>query len=261
MYKQIRTSIRQMLPHSIAKRRILSGPLRGKSIVTSWYDYPAAILGWTEPQLLSWFERSVHPGETWLDIGAHYGYTAIALSRLVGLQGRVFAFEPAVATAGCVSRARELNRFPQLTVIPIALGSAQELSISSLPEVRGMISMPGVPGMVNGPAAAHAPQDHFLLAGLDWLWPRIQGNSAKIAGVKIDVQGMELEVLKGMANTLRTNRPKLALELHAGVSRGEVLDLLSSLGYSRQGVPIEPLAGETQATYADNRSYEFLPSA
>jgi len=73
--------LRMCLPHHIQPHRILAGPLRGYRIVTSGHDYPAAILGYTERPLLDWFDKQVGAGETWLDVGAHYGYTAIALAR------------------------------------------------------------------------------------------------------------------------------------------------------------------------------------
>jgi len=52
--------------------------------------------------LLEWFSKNVAPVETWLDVGAHYGYTAIALRRLVGENGRVIAFEPMLSATGAV---------------------------------------------------------------------------------------------------------------------------------------------------------------
>lgn len=61
----------------------MSGPLRGVWLVTSWHDYLAGLTGHTERALLGWFEQHVQPGETWLDVGAHYGYTAFAIARRV----------------------------------------------------------------------------------------------------------------------------------------------------------------------------------
>src|SRR2546427_6871891 len=105
--------LRRVMPRTVRPHRILAGRLRGFRIVTSWHDYPAAILGTTERALLEWFEHNVQPGETWLDVGAHYGYTALALGRLVGPVGRVFAFEPMVSTAGHLGRTRSLNLLSQ----------------------------------------------------------------------------------------------------------------------------------------------------
>src|SRR4051794_36257605 len=107
MTASLKSRIRRFLPTSVRTHRILAGPLKGAAIQTSWHDYPGAILGTTEKPLVDWFSRNVSPGETWIDVGAHYGYTAIALSRLVGSAGRVVAFEPVLATAGCVARTRE----------------------------------------------------------------------------------------------------------------------------------------------------------
>jgi hypothetical protein len=88
MNRRIKSYLRTLLPRGIREHLILAGPLRGCRIVTSWHDYPVAITGRTERPLLDWFTQNVKPEETWLDIGAHYGYTAIALSRLVGAAGR-----------------------------------------------------------------------------------------------------------------------------------------------------------------------------
>jgi FkbM family methyltransferase len=239
-----------MLPRSIGPRRILSGPLRGSSLVTSWHDYPAAIIGRTELALLAWFENTVRAGETWLDIGAHYGYTAVALCRLVGASGRVYAFEPMVTSAGCVARSRDLNRLQQLTVVPVALGDGDDVGVRNLPEVRGMVDSTIEEGSFTEP---------FLVATLDWLWPRICGPQTRIDGVKIDVQGMEIPVLEGMAGLLRQYRPKLAIELHKGVSRPQFLTVLAKGNYSQPGVPIEPVQGERAPLYLDDRSYAFLP--
>ena len=109
MNGRLKEGLRSLLPRSLARHRILGGPLRGSAIVTSWHDYPAAILGKTELALLKWFGKNVGEGETWLDIGAHYGYTSIALCKLVGSAGHVYAFEPMLNTAGCVTRTRLLN--------------------------------------------------------------------------------------------------------------------------------------------------------
>ena len=251
MNRNIKESVRKVLPRSIGQHRILGGPLRGFRIVTSWFDYPAAILGRTELPLLQWFSSQAGAGETWLDIGAHYGYTAIALCRQVGIGGRVYAFEPMLVSAGCLARSRTLNNFPQLTVIPVALGDQDDLCIQSLPEVRGM---------VDSTFKGSSFGESFLLSTLDWIWPHICEGRGHIDGVKVDVQGMELAVLRGMTGILRQYKPKLAVEFHKGVDRKQVLDLLAEIGYSLPGLAIEPGRGEAVPQYIDDRSYAFLPS-
>ena len=248
MEPRLRSLLRRLLPVSIYPQRIWAGPLRGSRIVTSWHDYPAAILGRTEQPLLGWFARNVNRGETWLDVGAHYGYTAIALSRLVGEAGRVFAFEPMLGTAGYMAQTRQLNCFSQLTVLPLGLGAPQACELARLPTVRGM---------VDSTLSGGGWLETILVARLDWLWPQICQDQPAIHGVKIDVQGMELEVLRGMLDTLSRWKPRLVVEVHSGVDRAQLLNLIETAGYLMWGRPIEPMPGEREPQYVDDRSYAF----
>jgi FkbM family methyltransferase len=251
MNPKFKAFFRGLLPKSIRTHHIWAGPLRGHSIVTSWRDYPAAILGFTERPLLNWLAANVKPGETWLDIGAHYGYTAIALSRGVGASGRVFAFEPMLSTAGYLAQTRALNRFSQLTVVPFALAAPDALTTARLPVVRGMVD-----STIGKNDTWH---ETILVARLDWLWQQICDGKTRVHGVKIDVQGMEIEVLRGLTGLLVLNKPKLVVEVHAGVDRGCLLDLIERAGYARRGTPIEPVGGEVEPRYVDDHSYAFTP--
>jgi FkbM family methyltransferase len=218
-------------------------------MVTSWHDYPAGITGRTEKQLVAWFARSVRPGETWLDIGAHYGYTSLALSGLVGAGGRVFSFEPFVASAGHLYTTKRLNGLAQMRVIPIALGDSHRLVANCMPETRGML---------DSTIAARGGGELYLEAALDWLWPVISEGDPTIDGVKIDVQGMEISVVQGMKELLGYWHPKLALEFHSGVAREQIFELLRDAGYSLPGAAIEPIPGEEdEPKHLDNRSYAF----
>ena len=256
--------LRGLLPRTIRPRRIVAGPLRGAWLVTSWHDYPGGLTGRTERALLDWFTQHVRQGETWLDVGAHYGYTTIALGRLVGRQGRVFTFEPVPATAGCVDQGRALNDLPQVAVVPLGLGHVETMEFKRLALTRGMADSTLDAGRVprSGPGEA-PPSSWFVNAGIarfDWLWPAINGGNDAIHGVKIDVQGMELDTLEGMREALARWHPRLVLELHAGVSRDAVLSLLRELGYSSDAVAIEPVRGERTPQFLDNHSYAFHPA-
>jgi FkbM family methyltransferase len=221
--------LRAALPAAMRSHRIWSGPLRGCQLVTSWRDYPAAIIGYTERPLLRWLAANVRRGETWLDVGAHYGYTAVAMSRLVGGDGRVFAFEPVPETAGCLAVTRCRNQLAHLTVLPIGLSDAPGVSVLDVPVVRGM--------------AEHArPPDGARVAivtmPLDGIWDAVSRGCRAVHGVKVDVQGMENQVLAGMRGLLHEFRPRVVVEFHTGVDPRPTFEVLDGLGYGLPGVAL-----------------------
>lgn len=257
MNPTLKRGLRRLLPRTLEAHTIYAGPLRNWRIVTSWHDYPAAILGRTERPLLDWFAQNVHAGETWLDIGAHYGYTALALCNRVGTHGRVFAFEPMLRSAGCISETRRLNHLTQLVVVPLALGNSPGFAVEHLPVERGMVdsTLKTAPDdLSNG----HRWHETLFVTQLDQLWQGLCGNDNHIDGIKIDVQAMELEVLRGMEHLLRAQHPKLVVEVHEGVSRTDLVSLLARIGYTAPAIPIEPAPGETAAQFLNDKSYAFL---
>lgn len=242
----IREAVRAFLPRERRVHRIRSGPLVGRLIYTSWHDYPGAIRGDTESALLGWFGRTVLPGQTWLDVGAHYGYTALSLAGLVGPGGRVFAFEPVPETAACIAQTRDLNQLPQLQIITAGLSAGPGQTVRTVPIVRGMADL----------------TTHFsdmtrsvTLVPFDALWSRICEGDSHVDGVKIDVQGMEQQVLEGMSVMLLASRPLVVVEFHRGADRAAILELLRCAGYSDQTDPIEPGRKDIQ----DDQSYIFVP--
>ena len=251
MKERIKLLIRDWLPLGVRNQRILSGMLKGYRIYTSWHDYPAAILGYTERSLLEWFENNILPGENWLDVGAHYGYTAIALSKCVGPTGSVYAFEPSISTAGYLVQTRVKNNLRQLTVVPFGLGGLDDLEILALPFERGML---------DSTKDGSDWLETLFVTRLDWLWPKICGEKENIDGIKIDVQGMEIDVLRGMSRSLKIHKPKLIIELHKGVDRDEFLRQIKSSGYSTDAISLVADEQGTVNKLLDDTSYVFLPN-
>ena len=247
--RSILSRLRRILPRNDRPHRIRRGPLRGSLIHASWQDYPRAILGCAEPELLDWFRIQVKPGETWLDVGAHYGYTALALSRLVGESGRVFAFEPVLGTAGYLARTRTANGLERLVVVPLALGDERRLTL-----VRGVCLYRGMAHMT----ATNDPGEPICSVTLDCLWPGLCGNDTNVSGVKIDVQGMEVAVLRGMIEILRRHRPKLVVEYHGQADLESLLRVVEDAGYHPEARPLKwQPAGEDAGTLRHARNYEF----
>jgi FkbM family methyltransferase len=149
-----------------------------------------------------------------------------------------------------------LNGLWQITVLPLALGAAGALRPLEVDTARGMADSTLRTGG-GGKEQVESSRERILAAGLDWLWPQMCGAIDQIDGVKVDVQGMELEVLRGMTSLLGKWKPKLVVEVHSGVERGALLGVIEAAGYVRAGIPIEPVQGEIEPQYVDNHSYAF----
>jgi FkbM family methyltransferase len=252
MTNSIKTQVRRLLPKSVRSHAIVAGPLQGSFIYTSWHDYPGAILGTTERPLLEWFRRNVRPGETWMDIGAHYGYTAIALCRLVGPSGLVVAFEPVLSTAECVARTRELNGLGQLQIVPLGLGCCSTIETRLLPVTRGM---------ADSTISRGDWDERIQVASFDSVWSLFSEASSTVHGIKIDVQGMEVDVIDGMRHALTCYKPKVIVEFHKGVDRRSIIDCLRACGYDEKAEPIEAVEATTTLNYVDDKSYAFYSKA
>jgi len=133
-----------------------------------------------------------------------------------------------------------------LLIVPLGLSSERNLIRQQVALERGMATSTGGP--------LRTDSEDIWTIGFDSLASSLDVKS--VDGVKIDVQGMELEVLLGMRSLLRTG-PLLAVEFHPGVDRPAVLQVLVDAGYALPGQAIDPLSGETEARYADHRSYVF----
>ena len=137
--------------------------------------------------------EAVAPGDTVWDVGANVGtYTAL-LADAVGPEGRVIAFEP---VDGPFARLREkAERLPNVRTVKTALGDedgSTEFHLSSDPEggTHSVFSGPDSLTTVTVPVST----GDSLRRSLDLPSPQV---------LKIDVEGFELEVLRGLDECLR----------------------------------------------------------
>ena len=138
--------------------------------------------------------------------------------------------------------------------MPVGLGAPESLDVKCLPITRGMADL------TMSDRTEPLWWETIQVARFEWIWPRLNAGNPVVHGVKIDVQGMELDVLEGMDDLLRAQKPALVVELHRGVDRARFVDMLTAAGYSPRATPIDADPGARPATLADDRSYAFVPS-
>ena len=173
------------------------------------------LLGRYEPQQSALFERTLKPGDTVFDVGAHAGYYTLLASRLVGPEGHVFAFEPNPRNLACLRRHVRLNRCDNVTVVEAAV--ARHTGAMRFDTSRGS----GRGRLCADGAAEVATVSLDQFAEERGIVPSL---------IKIDVEGSEVEVLEG-ARRLLAGCPPLVLSVHHGLGRA-CSALLLPLGYA-----------------------------
>lgn len=175
--------------------------------------------------------RLVGEGDVVYDIGANIGFFTLLGARLAGPAGHVYAFEPDPTGAAAVRDHATLNGFANVTVFEKAAGEAwghetllavDDSSWSHL-ESRGQHPRTQVAVTVEVVAI-----DVLVEAG-EILPPRL---------VKLDVEGSELDVLRGMSATLARHGPAIVCELHE--TNAAFVELMEGYGYA-----VENLDGAT----------------
>lgn len=162
-------------------------------------------------------DRFVKPGTTVLDVGAHYGTYTLALSRLVGPDGRVIAIEPSGHAVEVLRRNLDLNDAGNVEVVQAAVSDEPgevTLHVHADPSRTSLTSATGTLATEVVPAVTM----DALVAG------------EAVGFVKIDVEGHELPALRGAATLLGRDRPVVQFEMIAGATR-DVWDLLAAHGY------------------------------
>jgi FkbM family methyltransferase len=169
------------------------------------------------------FRRFLAPGDVALDIGANIGTHTLAMARIVGPRGSVYAFEP------------------QRLVFQTLCANA---SLNSLGNVHCVNAVVGeTAGWVNLADPDPAKENNFGGAQVEQLrsdrWsPRVAQvilddflQVDRLAFMKVDVEGMEAQVLRGARQLLGQFMPVLYVENALPESSPQLLAALFEMGY------------------------------
>jgi len=183
------------------------------------------LLQYSEPELGPILRAALRPGDIFVDVGANVGTYSLMGASLVGHGGRVLAFEPIPATRMRLEKNVSLNDVPQLRILPNGLGAEPGSTTFHVAD--------GASGLSSRYNDAGGTQVEVEISTLDAI---LQDHPAPRL-MKIDVEGMELEVLRGAAGLLRSEEaPLIVFEAHlphmhaAGTDYAEMRQFLADHG-------------------------------
>jgi FkbM family methyltransferase len=178
-------------------------------------------LGTYEPEVSSLIQSHLGGGETVLDIGANIGYFSLLMAHMVGPTGRVIAFEPFPPVYAMLCENLQLNNLYWVQAERMAVADREgEMRIQSEPD--NPLSSTVRLSESGDLTVSLISLDHYAqTAGL-----------TRVDFAKIDVEGAEDSVVRGVTKTLETFHPVVLVEIHSndgGESEG--LSKLKELGY------------------------------
>ena len=160
----------------------------------------------------------ISDGNWVIDIGANIGHYTKRFSDIVGERGRVIALEPVPTTFALLSANAKLFKYNNVTLINAAASKRFKTIGMNIPKFST-----GLKNYYRAQCSFNGNCDLSVLTiPVDSL-----NFSERIALIKIDVEGYEMNVLDGLKNTIKTNKPILIIE----TCDSEITKKLSLLGY------------------------------
>lgn len=154
--------------------------------------------GFWEPQLSSFVRKVLRPGDTFVDVGANIGYFSLLASSIVGESGSVYSVEASPTIFAKLEKNVLLNQSANIKIfnaaasdhigtLPIYMGSKENIgtttTVMNVAERKGLVLEAQVPA---APLANIIGVENLLKARL----------------IKIDVEGAEASVIRGVLDLL-----------------------------------------------------------
>ena len=185
-----------------------------------------------EHRLIELLFRVSRPGDVFYDIGASIGTHSILMAKHLGPDGRVIAFEPESNSYGRFQANIALNAVSNITVFPVALGEEEKSGTLRNVEGLGTFTLTLPEGEAGSGVVRIAHGDKF----------REENRLPVPAVVKIDVEGYEYSVLKGLRRTLSDPSCRVVCYEHhthllpANLGLKEFEELMTSMGFARHEI-------------------------
>ena len=198
-----------------------------------------------ESDTMAVIARFVRPGDVAIDVGANVGAVTVALAHAVGPNGRVEAFEPGPLYFARLEANLALNPELKERVRTHRIGLARETGALVW---QASITVSGTASTYTGQIDTRYPTIEVPAHPLDEFAEKM--GIARADFVKIDVDGIELDVLLGAERFLERTRPVIYMEVNmwneeTRESARKIDEFLTRLGYRifnvhKQGADTEP---------------------
>jgi FkbM family methyltransferase len=188
-----------------------------------------------EPGIRALIGECVRPGEVCIDVGAHKGYFTCVMAKTVMPNGSVLSFDPDPRAYAALVENLARNKLENVHPFRMALGSEDRRLKLSLTKTLGNsssfpneIALPDVVDLID--VDCRRLDDVFYEVG--------DICSQPLSFIKMDAEGAEPYVWKGMAKVLEQHRPFIVLEVNfkslrkSGIPARGLKALMDASGYT-----------------------------
>src|SRR5690349_8944049 len=155
-----------------------------------------------EPAKHALIRKHLRPGMTFIDVGANKGDFSLLAARLAGKSGHVISIEPEPENHSMLERSIALNDYSNIRVMQIAVSDRDGVANLQIGSTSGSHTL--------SPEFSGSRTVAVPTRTLDGVVAEQRLGTVDM--IKIDVQGLELAVLRGAAETLRAN-PRIVVLL------------------------------------------------
>ena len=169
-----------------------------------------------------------------VDVGAHAGQHAKLFAAMVP-KGHVYAFEPGLYALSILEIVRRWRRLDNVTTVPLGLSDKPSVETLHVPLKRSGSMGFGLSHMGPDHSGRKVVSEQIKLTTLDVF--AAEQSLTRVDFIKVDIEGWELNFLKGAMGTIAKFLPTLLLEVthgslaRAGATPQQIFDLLLPLGY------------------------------
>jgi len=151
-----------------------------------------------ESEIFQLICRFLEKNDSFIDIGAHIGYYSVLAAKIVGSEGKVFAFEPELSNYQKILENINLNHLNNIKLFNLALGSeTKQTQIFFNQDNNGGHALWDVgKHPFNQKTLNNQTMQNTQLSTLDNILSQA-GNITNLKMIKIDTEGAELDVIKG----------------------------------------------------------------
>lgn len=166
------------------------------------------------------FKQLCRPGDVVVEVGANIGTHTVVLSSIVGEQGRVYAFEPQPIVFYTLCANVAINSLSNVHCFNLAAGATEGFVM--IPNFD--YNEPGNYGSIEvdkfkqGNQVRRVRLDNYL-------------DVPSLKFLKIDVEGMESEVIRGAKKLITRHKPVLYVENDRIAKSKDLIELIRSLDY------------------------------